>query len=78
MQYRQTAIDALRHAEEGLKSAIQQAVTAEDYPAVDELISWAKTIKSLHSSAAAPVAHVSDVRPLPPAILSGILDQSKK
>ena len=70
MQYRQTAIDALRHAEEGLKSATQQAVTAEDYPAVDELNSWVKTIKSLHSYAitAAPVAHVSDVRALPPAI----------
>ena len=69
MQYRQTAIDVLRHAEEGLKSAIQQAVTAEDYPAVDELNSWVKTIKSLHSYAttAAPVALVSDVRSLPVA-----------
>lgn len=70
MQYRKTAIDALRQAEEGLKSAIQQAVTAEDYQAVDELNSWVKTIKSLHSSAAAqtPALPVSDAHPVPPVI----------
>ncbi len=78
MDHRQTAIDTLRTAEEGLKAAIQQAVTAEDYDAVDEVTSWIKTIKSLHSSATAgqvSVAHVSDVRssarPLPPAIVAG-------
>lgn len=71
MEYRQTALSALRQAEEGLKSAIQQAVSAEDYQAVDELNSWVKAIKALHSSAAvipAGVAPTADTRPVPPVI----------